>query len=156
VFGHRRTLGTTRGMGRPQDNRLQRSGNTPIDPDHIATEVTTRPDAPRDETGDGPIPDENRPGHHPPVEQDKPDLDDFAERLGVEPDSASSPEEIADEVGARVRTTVDSVKLMAEPVLRQVQAGAGRAAEAFDQWRHLAARVEELERRVSELEGSKS
>lgn len=31
----------------------------------------------------GPIPEDNQPGHHPAKEQDKPDLDAFAARLGV-------------------------------------------------------------------------
>jgi cobalamin biosynthesis Mg chelatase CobN len=31
----------------------------------------------------GPVPAENQPGHHPAKEQDRPDLDAFAERLGV-------------------------------------------------------------------------
>lgn len=38
-------------------------------------------DAPR-----GPVPPENQPGHHPAEEQDKPDLNAFAQKLGtVEP-----------------------------------------------------------------------
>lgn len=36
----------------------------------------TTPDA-------GPVPADNQPGHHPSKEQDKPDLDAFARRLGV-------------------------------------------------------------------------
>jgi hypothetical protein len=38
----------------------------------------------------GPVPDDNLPGHHPDREQDKPDLDDFAERLGVPPEASTS------------------------------------------------------------------
>ena len=34
---------------------------------------------------DGGVPEDNRPGHHPPVEQDKPDLDAVAEALGTKP-----------------------------------------------------------------------
>jgi hypothetical protein len=30
-------------------------------------------------------PEENQPGHHPPEEQDKPDLDAFAAKLGTDP-----------------------------------------------------------------------
>jgi hemerythrin-like domain-containing protein len=33
----------------------------------------------------GGVPEDNRPGHHPPVEQDKPDLDAVAEALGTKP-----------------------------------------------------------------------
>jgi hemerythrin superfamily protein len=35
--------------------------------------------------GVGGVPEDNRPGHHPPVEQDKPDLDAVAEALGTKP-----------------------------------------------------------------------
>ena len=38
----------------------------------------------------GPIPAENQPGHHPPKEQDKPDLDAFAARLGTDPKSPAA------------------------------------------------------------------
>jgi hypothetical protein len=34
-----------------------------------------------------PAPEDNRPGHHPEHEQDQPDLDEFAEALGIEPES---------------------------------------------------------------------
>ena len=54
-------------------------------------------DAPR-----GPVPPENRPGHHPEQEQDKPDLDAFAQRLGIgdaaedrEPEPAVATEPVA-------------------------------------------------------------
>ena len=38
----------------------------------------------------GPVPPGNRPGHHGSVEQDKPDLDAFAARLGIQPDGTGS------------------------------------------------------------------
>jgi hypothetical protein len=50
-------------MGRPQQPELARSGKTDLDP--------------------GPVPPENQPGHHPPEESDKPDLDAFAAKLGA-------------------------------------------------------------------------
>jgi hypothetical protein len=83
-------------MGRPQDNRLQRSGNTPLDPDHIETEVQTQPHAPRDEPGGGPVPEDNQPGHHPAHDQDKPDLEQFAEALGVKSDREVEDEPVED------------------------------------------------------------
>ena len=36
------------------------------------------------------MPEDNQPGHHPPEEQDKPDLQAFAERLGTAPASTES------------------------------------------------------------------
>ena len=36
------------------------------------------------------VPPENQPGHHPPEEQDKPDLDAFAAKLGTDPKAPSA------------------------------------------------------------------
>jgi len=41
------------------------------------------PDVPPDSAPTGPVPDDNQPGHHADHEQDKPDLDAFARKLGV-------------------------------------------------------------------------
>ena len=49
----------------------------------------------------GPIPADNQPGHHPPKEQDKPDLDAFAARLGTDP---KAPTATAARKGARPKT----------------------------------------------------
>ena len=71
-------------MGRPQQPELARSAKTDLDPDHVETGLQgqKRPET-RGETG--PVPPGNQPGHHPPDEQDKPDLDAFAARLGTDP-----------------------------------------------------------------------
>jgi hypothetical protein len=50
---------------------VHRSGHTPVSPDHAAEVADLTPDAPSGPSG-GAIPPENRPGHHPEVEQDKP------------------------------------------------------------------------------------
>lgn len=50
---------------------IHRSGHTPVSPDHAAEVADTRP-GPASEPGAGSVPPENRPGHHPEVEQDKP------------------------------------------------------------------------------------
>jgi hemerythrin superfamily protein len=50
--------------------------------------VTTPQPPPRQRGGRAaadPIPEDNRPGHHPELEQDKPDLDAVAEALGTKP-----------------------------------------------------------------------
>jgi hypothetical protein len=71
-------------MGRPQQPELARSAKTDLDPDHVETGLQgQKQPATRGETG--PVPPENQPGHHPPEEQDKPDLDAFAARLGTDP-----------------------------------------------------------------------
>jgi hypothetical protein len=77
-------------MSRPQQPELARSAKTDLDPDHVETGLQgqKRP-ASGGETG--PVPAENQPGHHPAKEQDKPDLDAFAARLGTDPDTAQAP-----------------------------------------------------------------
>src|SRR5438093_13047872 len=68
-------------MARPQQPELARSAKTDLDPEH--TETGLQGQKPVRPTGDsGPVPEDNLPGHHPPQEQDKPDLDAFAGRLG--------------------------------------------------------------------------
>ena len=70
-------------MSNPQQPELARSRKTPAqDQDAVAGVVEGQrepgADAPR-----GPVPPENQPGHHPEEEQDKPDLNAFAEKLGT-------------------------------------------------------------------------
>ena len=77
-------------MSRPQRPELARSAKTDLDPDHVETGLQgQKKPASGGETG--PVPPENQPGHHPPEEQDKPDLDAFAARLGTAP----SPQDAA-------------------------------------------------------------
>ena len=71
-------------MGRPQQPELARSAKTDLDPDHVETGLQGQK-RPSSGGETGPIPPENQPGHHPPEEQDKPDLDAFAARLGTDP-----------------------------------------------------------------------
>lgn len=71
-------------MVRPRSPELARSGRTPLDPDSIATRRQADDD-PGTSGRPGPVPEANRAGHHPDVEQDQPDLDRFAERLGTAP-----------------------------------------------------------------------
>jgi hypothetical protein len=71
-------------MSRPQQPELARSAKTDLDPDHVETGLQGQK-APVTGGETGPIPAENQPGHHPPKEQDKPDLDAFAARLGTDP-----------------------------------------------------------------------
>jgi len=70
-------------MSNPQQPELARSRKTPAqDQDAVAGVLDGQrdigADAPR-----GPVPPENQPGHRPADEQDKPDLDKFAAKLGT-------------------------------------------------------------------------
>lgn len=71
-------------MGRPQQPELARSAKTDLDPDHVETGLQGQK-TPGTAGETGPVPPDNQPGHHPPKEQDKPDLDAFAARLGTDP-----------------------------------------------------------------------
>lgn len=59
-------------MTKPQQPELARSGRGEVDP---AAAKTRHADGPPPVSGNpGPVPEHNRPGHHPEREQDKPDL----------------------------------------------------------------------------------
>jgi hypothetical protein len=96
-------------MARPQQPELARSAKTDIDPRHVETGLQGQPTpAPGGETG--PIPPDNQPGHHPPKEQDKPDLDAFAAKLGTDPTAptataARKPPRPAETPAKATRTT---------------------------------------------------
>lgn len=85
-------------MAKPQQAELRRSGRVEaLDPD--ATEARRSADRRRPRVDDPmtPVPEDQRPGHRPDQDQDKPDLDKFAERLGVvkegeEPETAAHVE----------------------------------------------------------------
>lgn len=74
-------------MANPQQPELSRSRRTPLDPDSLSGDVETRPGAVEDEAT-GPVPPENRPGHRPEHDQDKPDPEEFLARAreGADPE----------------------------------------------------------------------
>lgn len=76
-------------MPNPQQEELRRSGNVPaLNPDAVeAARAADRRIAENESRA--PVPPDQRPGHHPGRDQDKPDLDAFAEALGVPADDAS-------------------------------------------------------------------
>ena len=79
-------------MAKPQQAELRRSGKVPaLDPDASVAKLSAQ-DVPSTSGPDGAIPEDQRPGHHPDHEQDKPDLDKFAQRLGIVSDEEEPPE----------------------------------------------------------------
>src|SRR5688500_20301959 len=76
-------------MSRPQQPELARSAKTDLDPDHVETGLQGQR-KPKADGPTGPVPPDNQPGHHPPKEQDKPDLDAFAAKLGTDPKAPSA------------------------------------------------------------------
>jgi len=91
-------------MANPQQPELARSRKTPsLDPD--ATEsVLSAAGVPTVDRARGPVPADNQPGHHPPVEQDKPDADRFMAKVKA---VAAEADDGADavEVGPSVEAT---------------------------------------------------
>jgi hypothetical protein len=83
-------------MGQPE---IHRSGHTPLDPDAVPA---TRPTRPSTDPAPGAIPEDNRPGHHPEHDQDKPPLDAFAERLGIPHEGEEDAGETTGDGGERL------------------------------------------------------
>lgn len=79
-------------MAKPQQAELRRSGKVPaLDPDASVAKLSAQ-DVPSTSGHDGTIPVDQRPGHHPDQEQDKPDMNKFAERLGIVSEEEEPPE----------------------------------------------------------------
>lgn len=79
-------------MVKPQQPELARSGQTDLDPDHAAAVLESQ-SSPRSTGRTGPVPPDNQPGHQSAQEQDKPSLDDFAARLGMQDRPPTEPAE---------------------------------------------------------------
>ena len=79
-------------MAKPQQAELRRSGKVPaLDPDASVAKLSAQ-DVPTASDADDAVPEDQRPGHHPDHEQDKPDLDKFAARLGIVSDEETPAE----------------------------------------------------------------
>jgi hypothetical protein len=89
-------------MSNPQQPELARSRKTPAQDQDSVASVLEGQREPATDGPRGPVPPENQPGHHPPKEQDEPDLDAFAERLGIE-ESADAAREAAVQTVAAAR-----------------------------------------------------
>lgn len=102
-------------MANPQQPELARSRKTPaLDPD-ASEAVLSAEGAPVEDRARGPVPVDNQPGHHPPVEQDKPDADRFIAKVKAvasEADDGAS----AVEVGPSVEATAAAKSQGAAPM----------------------------------------
>jgi hypothetical protein len=106
-------------MANPQQPELARSRKTPaLDPD--ATEaVLSGEGAPVEDGARGPVPVDNQPGHHPPVEQDKPDADRFVAKVkAVAAEAHAEADDGSDavEVGPSVEATTAARSQGAAPM----------------------------------------
>jgi hypothetical protein len=79
-------------MSNPQQPELARSRKTPAQDQDAVASVVEGQRVPAADGPSGPVPAENQPGHHPAQEQDKPDLDAFAQKIGVVEGPETPPE----------------------------------------------------------------
>jgi len=87
-------------MAKPQQPELARSRRGSVDASAVKEQLTAPMQGGGAENGDlGPIPEDQLPGHHPPVEQDKPSGEAFLQKLHehaadvpAEPDVQGEPE----------------------------------------------------------------
>jgi hypothetical protein len=102
-------------MSKPQSPELRRSGTTDLDPDSIGSARQAEHDV-GTSGPTGPVPEDNRPGHHPDHDQDQPPLDDFAARFGTQahhegepagPASGRDPDAVVDRATARAGRLAD-------------------------------------------------
>jgi hypothetical protein len=78
-------------MSNPQQPELARSRKTPAQDQDAVAGVVEGQRVPDSSGPGGPVPADNQPGHHPPEEQDKPDLNAFAAKLGVPDEQGNVP-----------------------------------------------------------------
>lgn len=119
-------------MANPQQPELRRSGKVPdLDPD--ATEaVLSAEERPKTSRARKPVPEEQQPGHHPDEEQDKPDMEAFAERLGI-PSEGDEPDDAPHVEPQTTRPAKKAAKRPKRGARKGAEAPAAeQLAEAFD------------------------
>jgi len=98
-------------MAKPQQPELRRSGTVAsLDPDATESDLKAHDRPTTKGRRKAPVPEEQRPGHHPDEEQDKPDLDDFAARLGIVPEGEEPDDapRVEDDDGSTVTRLEDA------------------------------------------------
>src|SRR5579883_3076689 len=127
-------------MAKPQQPELARSGRGATDPASVKTAVQVTPTAPAADGSLAPVPEDNRPGHHPEHHQDKP-VEAFAakaRRLAREahradderPDSPPAPPASGRPASGPGLDLVRSLAVGSFPLLALVDA-AGRPDQAW-------------------------
>src|SRR5829696_9203328 len=147
-------------MAKPQQPELARSRKTPaLDPDATET-VLSAAEPPGVDRPRGPIPEDNRPGHHPPVEQDKPDGARFVAKVHDLAAVAGDPDHTdAVQVGPSVEAAtaarsrgaapgVPSAPPSAAPPASSSPAAEGLATLAGVPWRLAAGVLQRLRDRL--------
>ncbi|UDY35117.1 hypothetical protein [Dermatobacter hominis] len=133
-------------MARPQSNELRRNGKNPaLEPEAAATAKGSRVGTGGEHDA---VPEDNRPGHHPDVEQDQPDPEVFLARArevahraegGTEPDAdappaewAADPEAAAASPALVARAVADGARRLAAGCVRTVAGSLRRLGDAID------------------------
>jgi hypothetical protein len=106
-------------MSNPQQPEIGRSRKTPAQNPDAAAGVIEGQKQPGTGGPEGPVPEDNQPGHHPAEEQDKPDLQAFAERMGTAP-----PENRSDPDRPTERSPVAAVSSAVQSKRSQIGLGA--------------------------------
>lgn len=123
-------------MSNPQQPELARSRKTPAQDQDAVAGVVEGQREPGADPPRGPVPPENQPGHHPEEEQDKPDLNAFAEKLGtMEPSERSETPQMTDASpatsgGRRVRVGVAAAVVTVLAVVVAVLTGRRRRSRS--------------------------
>src|SRR5687768_14761479 len=82
--------GKGRAVPNPQQPELRRSGRGATSDNSAKAMPAHESGHPNDDLPEQLVPDDNRSGARPEQDQDKPDLDDFAERLGIDDDATDA------------------------------------------------------------------
>lgn len=117
-------------MSNPQQPELARSRKTPAQDQDAVAAVVEGQRQPETSGPTGPVPAANQPGHHPAEEQDKPDIDAFAQKAGtMDPAEREEREDAVAGTGGRaVSTRVVALALAALAVALAVVAERRRRA----------------------------
>jgi hypothetical protein len=144
-------------MANPQQPELARSRKTPaLDPDATET-VLSAAETPTADRGRGPVPEDNQPGHHPALEQDKPEGERFVAKVKEVAASAAEPEhaeavQVGPSVEARTaaasRGAAPTVPTTSPPAPRSSPAAEGLATLAGAPWRLASAVLQRLRDRL--------
>jgi hypothetical protein len=103
-------------MAKPQQPEIARSGRGAVDPSAVKEQLTA-PTTGGGENGDlGPIPEDQRPGHHPTVEQDKPSGEAFLEKLHEHASSTEASASAEDDDAGEPEHTSERADRLAEAV----------------------------------------
>jgi hypothetical protein len=96
------------------------------------------------------VPPENQPGHHPPEEQDKPDLDAFAAKLGTDPKAPTRKATPAERPAAVLAPTPEEAAHFSAPQPAPEDPEPRLVGLVLLPLRETVKRLEQLDRKLTE------